>query len=184
MEPPGAGLPGGPAAGLTAEQLRLAAVAGAAALVVGSTGDAFLLAVLLGVAAADVVAGAAAIGVALALLARWGSSSLAAVAGAQAVLGPAVALGPVVSGASVWLATLALVVVAPAGWRAVLFGATAGLVACGPAATSWANAGWRLLGLVVGAGLVYLAAPRLARTPVRWVGPPLAFAAVALAVAA
>lgn len=184
MEPPGARLHGWPAAGLTAEQLRLAAAAGAAALVVGSTGDAFLLAVLLGVVAGDVVAGAAAAGVALALLARWGSSSLAAVAGAQAVLGPAVVLGPPVSAASVWLATLALVVVAPVGWRAVLFGATAGLVACGPAATTLGNAGLRVLGVVVGAGLVYVAAPWLARTPVRWAGPPLAFAAVALAVAA
>lgn len=183
MEPLGARLHGGPAAGLTAEHLRLAA-AGAAALVVGSTGDAFLLAVLLGVVAGDVVAGAAAAGVALALLARWGSSSLAAVAGAQAVLGPAVLLGPPVSAASVWLATLALVVVAPVGWRAVLFGAAAGLVACGPAATTLGNAGLRVVGLVVGAGLVYVAAPRLARTPARWAGPPLAFAAVALAVAA
>ncbi len=56
-----------------------------------------------------------AVAVAAALVAtswRWGSTSLEAVAGAQAVLGPAGLVGPSTAAASSWLAALALVLAA------------------------------------------------------------------------
>ena len=78
----------------------------AAATVVGvlSRGDALVLAVLLTLAAFDLAAGATSILVALAVLARLGTTSLTAMAGAQAVLGPAGATGPAIGALSAWLA--------------------------------------------------------------------------------
>ena len=66
-----------------------------------------------------------------ATLVRWGRSSLDAVTGAQAVLGPAVAVGPVLYAASSWSAAAAVLAAAPPGWRAVPFGLLAGLLASG-----------------------------------------------------
>ncbi|HVF75945.1 MAG TPA: hypothetical protein VM938_12945 [Acidimicrobiales bacterium] len=149
-----------------------------------STGDAFLLALLLGFAARSRLVGATTTAVAVALLARWGSSSLAAAAGAQAVLGPAFLLLPVPSMASTWLAAAALLLVAPVGWLAPLFGATAGLVAAGPGVTSPLDALVRLAALAAGAALAWFVAPRLALTWVPRLAPGLAVAAAALAVAA
>ena len=173
MEPLGPRLHGREAAGVAA-----------AALVLTSTGDAFLLAVLLAFAARSRLVGATTAGVAVALLARWGSSSLAAAAGAQAVLGPAFLLLPVPSMASTWLAAAALVLVAPLGRLAPLFGAAAGLVAAGPGMTSPLDALLRVAAMAAGGALAWFAAPRLAMTWASRIAPGVALAAAALAVAA
>src|SRR5438128_1803905 len=106
--------PARPAAALdTATAARVAAPAGTLVLVAASTGDVLLLGVLAGVATLDLLTGGVAIGAGLATLLRWGSPSLTAVAGSQAVLGPGGLVGPVVAAASAWLAAAALVLVAP-----------------------------------------------------------------------
>ena len=71
-------------------------------------------------------------------LLRWGSPSLTAVAGGQAVLGPAILVGSTASAASAWLAAAALVTATPRlrGTDelvvAVVAGVSAGAVAAGP----------------------------------------------------
>jgi hypothetical protein len=74
--------------------VRLAAAAGAAALALTSAGDALLLAALLGLVVADPLASCAPVVAAMAVIARIGTSSLPALAGAQSVLGPAILSGP------------------------------------------------------------------------------------------
>src|SRR5687768_1681287 len=106
VEPPGPHVHRGQATGL-------AAAAGAAALLLTGRGDAFLLAALLSVVALDRWAALTAGTVAAALLARWGTSSLPAVAGAQSVLGPGFVVEPVVGAAALVLAAAALVLIAP-----------------------------------------------------------------------
>jgi hypothetical protein len=128
--------------------VRVAAIGAAAAIAFLSRGDLLVLAVVLGIAAFDPVAGATALLVALAVLARLGTTSLAAMAGAQAVLGPAGASGPALGALSAWLGALALVLVSPVGWAAVPFGITAALVVNGPAGTSWGALIVRLLAMV------------------------------------
>jgi hypothetical protein len=194
LEPLGPRLPCGPgpskltsklttslAPPLGADDLRLAAAAGAAALVVLSTGDAFLLAFLLGVAAWRVAAGATGMLVAVMLLARWGSSSLAAAAGAQAVLGPALVVGPWPALVSTWCAVAALLLAAPVGLAAPIFGAAAALVAAGPGATSAENAAARIAALAVGAAAAYILVPRVDER-VRRAAPVLAALSAALVV--
>jgi hypothetical protein len=131
-----------------ADVVRVAAIGAATAIAVLSRGDLIVLAVVLAIAAFDLVAGAAALLVALAVMARLGTTSLAAMAGAQAVLGPAGATGPGFGALSAWLGALALVLVSPDGWAAVPFGATAALVVIGPAATSWQALLVRVLAMV------------------------------------
>jgi hypothetical protein len=122
------------------------------------------VAVLLGLAAVDVlVAGLGAV-VALAVLARWGTTSLPALAGLQSVVGPAGLRGSGVEAASSWLAAAALVVVAgalPRRWPAVALGLTAALVVAGPAASRPADAAVRVGGAVAGAALATAVAGRL-----------------------
>ena len=71
-------------------------------------------------------------------LVRWGSPSLTAVAGGQAVLGPAVVVGDVAVAASAWLGAAALVLATPrdrgtdALIVAAVTGVTAGAIAAGP----------------------------------------------------
>ena len=67
-----------------------------------------------------------------AVLVRWGSPSLGAVAGAQAVLGPAVVVGSATAAASTWLASLAVALTARDRLTAAAFGLTAGVFAAGP----------------------------------------------------
>src|SRR4051812_34841713 len=74
--------------------LQIGAAAGAAVMALTSTGDVLLLGVLLGVAAGDVEASAASVLAGLVVLGRFGTTSLAALAGAQHVVGPAGATGP------------------------------------------------------------------------------------------
>ena len=134
--------------------LQLAAAAGAALMALTSSGDVLLLGVLLGVAAADVVVGAAAVGVGLAVLGRWGTSSLAALAGGQAVIGAAGATGPAVLAASAWCGAAALVLTAPARPVAALaFGLAAADVVAGPAVVS-VHGGGTKLAIRVAASLV------------------------------
>jgi hypothetical protein len=106
-------------------------------MALSSTGDVLLLAVLLGVAAADVAVGAAAALGGLAVLGRFGSTSLAALAGAQHVVGAAGTTGPVALAGAMWCAALAFAL----GSRgellvAVACGLSAANVVAGPAVHS------------------------------------------------
>ncbi len=87
--------------------LRLGAALAAVVLAVLSRGDTLMLASLLVIAAAR----PAAVAVVPALVAaswRWGSTSLDALAGAQAVLGPAGFVGPTTAALGTWLAAVAV----------------------------------------------------------------------------
>ena len=180
MEPPVADLPGrrqGDRLGAVAP-LRLGAAGAALVLGLASSGDALLLAVLLGVAAADgVVFGAAAV-VALSTLVRWGTTSLPALAGAQAVLGPAVVTGPDLAvGASV-AAAAALVLLGALAERprvptAAPAGVWAGLLLVGPAATTSTDLALRAAGAAGGIVVALVAA--------RWVPYRLALPAAGVA---
>jgi len=84
----------------------------ALAMAISSRGDVVVLALLLGFGAMRRASGVA---IALALtasLVRWGSPSLGAIAGAQAVLGPAGWTGSAAAVASAWLAAVALLLAA------------------------------------------------------------------------
>lgn len=156
----------------------LAAAAAATLLALTATGDTVLLAFLLGLVAMSALVGGVAAGVAAAVILRWGTSSLEAVSGAQAVLGPAVLVGSPLEIASAVLAALALVLICPPGLAAVPFGAAAALLAVGPAAENLNDALVRLAATVVAAGLATACGrwlhPRLSR--------PAGAAAAALAV--
>lgn len=71
------------------------------------------LAALVALALTTVAGAWAAAMVALVMAWRWGTGSLDAVAGAQAVLGPGLLVGPVVAAASTWLAAGALLLATP-----------------------------------------------------------------------
>lgn len=139
-----------------------------------STGDVVLLGVLLGVATGDIVAAVAVAVAAFSMAARWGSTSLGAIAGAQAVLGPGGILGSVVASASAWFAAAALVLASPRGWRAPAFGLAAALVVFGPAATDAASLAVRVGAAAVGVGLAVVVG--------RWL-PPVAARPAALVLA-
>lgn len=114
VEPPGPLVPAG--AGLTTAAvgpLRTAASVAAAVLAVLSRGDVIVLAALLALAAWRLPAVAAAVPALLATAWRWGSTSLEALAGAQAVIGPAGWTGPTPAAVSSWLAAAALVLAVP-----------------------------------------------------------------------
>ncbi len=91
--------------------LSLGAAVGLAMMVITSTGDALVAGVLLGVAADDLVAGSVGVLVGIAGVGRWGSSSLAALAGGQAVLGAGGWSGPAGMVVSSWAAAAAVVLV-------------------------------------------------------------------------
>lgn len=157
--------------------LRLAVLVAAGAVVLTSTGDVVLLAVLLGLVARDLVAGATALLVAASVVARWGTTSLAALAGGQAVLGAAITVGPTEAAASGALAAVALVLAAPPGGGALLFGAAAGLVSVGPAGVEPELLAARVGAAVALAGIARLLAPRLPRL-LRLLAPVVAALAV------
>jgi hypothetical protein len=91
---------------------RAALLVAALALAISSRGDVVVLALLLGFGAGRRASGVAA-GLALtAALVRWGSPSLGAIAGAQAVLGPAGWTGSSVAVVSAWAGAAALVLAA------------------------------------------------------------------------
>jgi hypothetical protein len=114
--------------------VRALAVA-ALVLAVTSKGDALVLGVvllLLELRPATFVAVSAALA---ASSWRWGSTSLDALAGAQAVLGPAGWVGPTAAAAGSWLAALALLLTLSRGTdpiRLAAIGATVAAVVAGP----------------------------------------------------
>jgi hypothetical protein len=108
------------------------------------------------VAAADMVAGTVAVLAVLGALARFGTTSLAGLAGAQAVLGPGIGVSPAIGALASGLAGLACVAAAPRDWRGYPFGVLAAVVAFGPAATGMGDGLLRAAGLVLGIGLVVL----------------------------
>ena len=119
-----------------------------------STGDVLLLGVLLGVAAGDVEAGAASVLAGLVVLGRFGTTSLAALAGAQHVVGPAGTTGPVALAAASWCAALALALSTRAEFAiATVFGLAAADVVAGPAAAQ----GGQAMAVRVAASLVAIA---------------------------
>lgn len=164
-------------------RLHLALVAAASVVALTSSGDAFLLAALLGLAAADIAVGGVAALVATSLTIRYGASSLGAVAGAQGVLGPALATGDVYSVASAWAAALALAFVGPRGLPVLAFGLAAGAIVAGPDVSSPASLAIRVGGALVGLALAGAAARYTPRRPARWVAAALALLSVGLATA-
>jgi hypothetical protein len=82
------------------------------ALATTSRGDVFVLALLLAFGAGRRLCGLAAGAALAAALVRWGSPALGAIAGGQAVLGPAGWTGSSLAVASAWLGALALVLAA------------------------------------------------------------------------
>jgi hypothetical protein len=105
-------------------------------LAVSSRGDTVVLGLLL-LALGPRPAALVAVGGALVASAwRWGDSSLEALAGAQAVLGPAGGVGPAPAAAGSWLAAAALLLAVarrPEPWSAAAVGAAAAAVVAGPA---------------------------------------------------
>ena len=173
--------------------MRRAATAAAAVLLLGSIGDGAVVVFLLAMAAADAASVLVAVLVGAATVLRFGSSSLGALAGAQAVLGPGGVVGPARAAASTWLAAAALLVAAPGGLQAVPYGLAAGALVAGPAprtpsdllvragaalaggglgwaAGRWLPPSWMWGGVAVGAGAVALVADRRRAL----VGPSLA----------
>ena len=159
------------------------------AVAAGSTGDTLLLGVLLGVAAGRVAAGVAAVLALASVLVRWGSPSLEALAGAQAVLGPAGTVGSTAAAASAWCAAAALVLAAPRvqaawWWRVAVvapFGISAAAVVlgAGPGGLLWLR-----LAASVGAALLALVVTLLPRPPVAAFALAAGAAALGLAMAA
>jgi hypothetical protein len=169
VEPLGADVP--PRHWLTEPtSLRTAAAAAAAVLALTSSGDALVLALALGLAAWRPAPALAAVAALAATSWRWGSSSLEAVAGAQAVLGPAGWVGPTLAAAGSWLGAVALVAATPGfaapvprAVAAVASGAAAAVVVAGPAPGGdlWV----RVLGSAVAAGLALVIGRERTRSP-------------------
>ena len=103
----------------------------------------------------------------LAFAARWGTTSLDAISGAQAVLGPAGVVGPPLAAASAWCGAAALVLAVPGRWAAPAFGLAAGLGVAGPSAATLQELAVRVGAGGAGAALALavdrVAPPRVAR---------------------
>jgi hypothetical protein len=202
VEPPGAGLPDrrpGPRVGDLSKSdgrsrgsrpavgpVRIGATVAALALVLTSTGDLVVLGAALALAAADRAVFVTSALVAAASVGRWGSVSLAALAGDQAVLGWAGGTGEVAAVASSWAAGIALVVGA-GGLRprsvVVAVGLLAALVVTGPAATSTVDAAVRAGAGIAGVALALASARWLPRRAAAVTGVALGAIAAGLAVA-
>ena len=113
LEPLDPYLPARPGSLAALGPLRLTAAGAAVVLAVSSTGHVAVLAVLLAVLVGQPAAVGAVLLAGIALLERWGTPSLDAVAGAQSVLGPGGFVGPRAAAASAWFAALALVLASP-----------------------------------------------------------------------
>src|SRR5260221_277984 len=98
--------------GIVVPMPRAVLLAAALTLAATSRGDVVVLALLLGFGAGRRWSGLAAAAALGAALVRWGSPALGAIAGAQAVLGPAGWTGSPAAVASAWLGALALVLAA------------------------------------------------------------------------
>jgi hypothetical protein len=168
--------------------LAVGAAGAAVIMAVTSTGDVILLGVLLGLAASDAVAGGVGVLAGAGVVGRWGTSSLAALAGGQAVVGAGGWTGSAALVASSWGGAVALLLVCPPGLApAAGFGAAAAQLVAGPALadnSSGAAVALRVLAPLAGAGLAMVTA-RLVPRPVARAGAiALAAAATALAFAA
>ena len=111
-DPPAPQEPPASSSGVVLPLPRVLLLAAALALAVTSRGDVVVLAVLLGFGAGRRTTGLASAAALLAALVRWRSPSLGAIAGAQAVLGPAGWTGSPLAVASAWLGAVALVLAA------------------------------------------------------------------------
>jgi len=145
-----------------------------------SVGDVLVLGVVLAVVTADLMAGAGAALAGVSVLVRFGTSSLEALAGNQAVLGGAGWTGSAAAAASAWCAAAALVAAAPRGiLPAAAFGLAAAGVVAGP------GPGGAIVARIAASVVGILAAWTLARmAPARWTRAVAAaggVAAVALA---
>lgn len=157
--------------------LHLGTAAAVVTMAVTSTGDVLVVGVLLGLLAADAIVGVTAVVAGMATLVRWGSSSLGALAGGQAVLGAAGFTGAWPSVLSSWAAAVALVLVCPRGRAAPLaFGLVAASLVAGPAlgGGSVADAVVRLAASTVGVAAAAFAARRVRRSLARPAGLELA----------
>jgi hypothetical protein len=158
--------------------------AGAAVIMaLSSTGDVILLGVLLGLAASDAAAGGVGVLAGVGVVGRWGTSSLAALAGGQAVVGAGGWTGSSALVASSWGGALALLLVCPPGLApAAAFGAAASQLVAGPALADSSSAGSIALRVLapLGGAAIAVAMSRLVPRPVARV----AAAAVAVAAAA
>lgn len=163
--------------------IAVALAAGAGAMALTSSGDALALGVLLGLLAADVVVWGGASLVALASLARWGSTSLRAIGGAQAVLGPAGLVGVTAAALSSWLGGAALVVASPPNAiSAVAFGLAGSALVAGPVTGLDAvHLASRAASIVVGIGAAWGAGRWVPRRIARWGSLSLAAASVVCA---
>jgi len=148
--------------------LQLGAAAGAAVMAVTSAGDVLLLAALLGVAAASVETGAASVLAGLVVLGRFGTTSLAALAGAQHVVGPAGTTGPVLLATASWCAAAAVILSTRAEFTvAAVFGVAAASVVAGPAAHGAESFAIRVAASLLAVAMAWFVGgwvpPRLAR---------------------
>ncbi len=151
----------------------------AVALAVVGRGDAVVLAALVALAAGTGPGALAGAGAVVATALRWGTTSLAAVVGAQAVLGPAVTVGPMVAAAGSAMAVVGALLGSVLGRR----GAWMAVAAVAPLAlsTGQATTGSGLRAIVALAS-VAVAAMVGRLLPVRR-GPAVAWAGVVLAAA-
>jgi len=140
--------------------VRLALLVAAFVLAVASRGDVFVLALVLGLGVGRRASAFAAVVGLVAAMVRWGSPSLRAIAGAQAVLGPAGWTGSRAAVASAWLGAMALVAAARRGPRVVSlatcvslapFAVAAADVVVGPSLGG--AVGWRVLASIAAFGL-------------------------------
>ena len=188
MEPPGPHVRGGAKAAddvhLSAGQLRAPAAAAAAALALTSSGEVVLLAALLCVAGADAMASAATVLALAALAVRWGSTSLDAISGAQAVLGPGGAVGSVAEVLVVWAAAAALVLGAPRTWPGAAFAATAALAVAGPSGGGVADIALRPAGMLTAVAVTLAVGRRLPASQARSAAVALGAAALVVALVA
>jgi hypothetical protein len=154
VEPPRPLVPRRPGAVHAVGPLTLGAAAAAAAVALLSVGDVFAVALLLALVARRPAPAAVAFFVAGAVLVRWGSSSLAALAGAQAVFGPAVFVGNGAEAASAGLGGVALLAAVPV--PGVAAAAVAGAAAPRPGLeASVAAAPFGLMAAAVAVGPAY-----------------------------
>ncbi|HUQ62818.1 MAG TPA: hypothetical protein VM121_03585 [Acidimicrobiales bacterium] len=156
--------------------VAIGAAAAAVLMAVTSTGDVILLGVLLGLAASDAVAGGVAILAGAGVIGRWGTSSLAALAGGQAVVGAGGWTGSELTVASTWGGALALLLVCPPGLApAAAFGATAAQIVAGPALAEGSSTGMIALRVLVPLGgmVVAMALARLVPRPIARTGAVL-----------
>jgi hypothetical protein len=134
-----------------------------------SAGDVLLLGVLLGVAAGSAEAGTASVLAGLVVLGRFGTTSLAALAGAQHVVGPAGTTGPVLLAAASWCAAAALTLSSRSEFTiAAVFGVAAADVVAGPAAHGAESLAIRFAASLLAVAVAWFVGgwvpPRLART--------------------